>query len=690
MAKKKAEMQQAVPAEETQKKNKKLKDKDSSSEEKCIENEQNADAVVSDETSVSDSPDTSGSTECLSLDDEAEDNSILATMRKGKMSAAEVYRVSQSFFDANLDIASLLLSNEPFLVINTLEILSRNNYWQPEVLQLLDAKNDDIRRNAQGFANSFLGCDRSIADDIVENVIRMSATYKDDDEFQAFLQRVVSAFLYQFGHDEEDPEAWIPAFTRLLSIVDEKRVAQLLYDSSECVRIAVLRFYMTKPTLSVNTLVASLILLRDKSEKVALVLIQLIGQFALYPELSVPALIDYYVRHEDKKQIVFDAIRRFKDDAYQPLISLLDVQSDATASAVEKFMNASPLRYLDALQTTFKTPSLTQHAKKRIEGILKGFIPLVDKQTGLDIIHFFEPPKPPVELVEYPKRRPVDLMDPVLDCSDPFYAQLLDDNALKKYLDIPEADIMRLLNDARVETCINALNLIRVSGHASGAMRMNLVMYIKTSNVEIGKAASLAYDKTFEGDPIELTKTLVSAVGTVESRELAAYYFDIIKGSQTHINNLIALYAAEPARYKPLVIRILRDDPSPETIKGIAKCFSSEVSFPCMVATLQMLTSSTIHFDFSPFRKRLLALIEDPGCRGEYAVTLRKFSLRIIYKLIKDGERDEPTIHVIQGVYKKFIHPELKKLSTDILRKMDVDSFDDLEDNDDDFGDLDD
>ena len=353
-------------------------------------------------------------------------------------------------------------------------------------------------------------------------------------------------------------------------------------------------------------------------------------------------------------------------------------------------MTASPLRYLDALQTTFKTPSLTQHAKKRIEGILKSFIPLVDKQTGLDIMHFFEPPKPPVELVEYPKRRPVDLMDPVLDCSDPFYAQLLDDEALKKYLDISEADIMRLLNDARVETCINALNLIRVSGHASGAMRMNLVIFIKTSNVEIGKAASLAYDKTFEGDSIELTKTLVSAVGTVESRELAAYYFDIIKGNQTHINNLLTLYASEPARYKPLVVRILRDDPSPETIKGIAKCFSPDVSFACMVATLQMLMSSTIHFDFSPFRKRLLDLIEDPGCRGEYAVMLRKFSLRIIYKLIKDGEHDEPTIHVIQGVYKKFIHPELKKLSTDILRKMDVDSFDDLEDNDDDFGDLDD
>ena len=686
MAKKKAEMQQAVSAEESQKKNKKSKDKDASVDEQAVETDVSPD---SDSSSATEQDVSSGSTECVDMDAE-EDNSILATMRRGRMTACEIYRVSQSFFDAKIDIAPLLLSQEKNLVLNTLEILSRNNYWQPEVLQLLDAEDAEIRESARAFAISFLGCDKTIANDIAEITVHIANSDNQDPDFSTFLNKVVTAFLVQFSHGGDSVDEWIPAFVHLLSVVDQKRIEHLLYDPSENVRVSVLRHIMSQTELQLHTLVAVLILLRDKSEKVPNVLTQLIGKFAQYPEIAIPALMDYFVQHQDKKQMILDVIRKYKDDAYQPLVSLLDAQSDEIAHAVQSVMETSPLRYLDALKTSYQLPGITPQAKKRIEMILKAFIPHVDQPTGAAIRNFFEPPKPPVALEEYPKARQVELMDPVLDYSDPFYSTLLDDKALQAYINTSDDNIMRLLNDARIEPCINALNLIRIRGKASGAIRMNLVTYVKSSNPEIGKAAALAYDKTFEGEPIELTKTFISAIGTVENRELAAHYFGIIKASQTHINNLMDMYAKDPGRYKPLVIRLLRDDPSKDTIDAVAKCFSPGVPIPCMVVTLQMLTSNSVNFDFSPFRKRLLELIRDPGCRGEYAVTLRRYSLRILNKLVKEGDHDQPTIDAIQSIYKQFYHPDLKDLATEILRKMDVDSFDDLEEKDDDFGDLDD
>ena len=691
MAKKKAEMQQAVSAEESQKKAKRSKDKGASVEDSNQETDKASGTEVYEETDGDcDQNTSSAETACLPQDELEEDQSVLATMRRGRMTASEVYRVSQSFFDADIPVAALLLSQEKYLVLNTLEILSRNNYWQPDVLELIDAPDAEVRDEARSFSLSFMGCDKNIADDIVEKVLHIAEKKDPESAFEPFLNRIVNGFLVRFSRADEDIEDWIPPFVRLLALVDDRRIEQMLYDASECVRVAVLRFWMTKPTISLGTLVSLLILLRDRSDRVASALIQLLGQFALYAEVVIPALVDYYVRHQDKKQLVLDAIRRFKDDACQPLISLLSVQSDATAEAVKTIMLASPMRYLDILKTTYQMPGLVLHAKTRIADILRAFVPCVDQETAISIRYVLEPPKQTVQPDAYPKTRVVELMAPLLNEDDPFYTTRLDDDALKNYLKLSEPDILRLLNDGRLSSRLNAINLVRISGHASEGMRLNLAACLKLSDPDISKTAFLAYERTYEGDSAELTKLLVSIVAVSETKALADYYFEIIKASQTHVDNLIEMYAKAPKTYAPLVTAIMSSGPSDTTIRRIEKCFSSEVSSLCLLTTLRILTSENVRFDFTPFRKRLLEFIADPGCGGDSAFMIRKCALKILSKILSPGEHDQKTIDCLQGVYKKLYHPGLREQVTRILQKMDVEWFDDLDDDEDDFGDLDD
>ena len=691
MAKKKAEMQQAVSAEESQKKAKRLKEKEASVKDSNQETDNVSGTEVYKGTDGDcDQNTSSAETTCLPQDELEEDHSVLATMRRGRMTASEIYRVSQSFFDAGIPVAALLLSQEKYLVLNTLEILSRNNYWQPDVLELIDAPDDEVRDEARSFALSFMGCDKNIADDIVEKVLHIAEKKDPKSAFEPFLNRIVNGFLVRFSRADEDIEDWIPSFVRLLALVDDRRIEQMLYDASECVRVAVLRFWMTKPTISLGTLVSLLILLRDRSDRVASALIQLLGQFALYAEVVIPSLVDYYVRHQDKKQLVLDAIRRFKDDACQPLISLLNVQSDATADAVKTIMLASPMRYLDILKTTYLMPGLVLHAKTRIADILRAFVPCVDQETAISIRGILAFPKPPVQQEDYPKARVVELMPPLLDEDDPFYTTRLDDDALKPYLKLSEPEILRLLNDGRLSSRINAINLIRISGHVSEGMRLNLAACLKLSNPDISKTAFLAYERTYDGDVAELTKLLVSIVAISETKALVDYYFEIIKNSQTHVDNLLDMYAEAPEAYADLVSAVMSSGPSDKTIRRIEKCFSSEASRLCLFTTLRVLTSENVRFDFTPFKQRLLEFIANPECGGDSAFMIRKYALKILSKIIAPGEHDQKTIDCLQGVYKKLYHPGLREYVTRILQKMDVEWFDDLEDDEDDFGDLDD
>jgi len=372
-------------------------------------------------------------------------------------------------------------------------------------------------------------------------------------------------------------------------------------------------------------------------------------------------------------------------------LAALGEQSDETASAVKTIILASPQRYIEPLKEGFSSCRTRPPAKIRIEGILKEIAAVVEPPLSTEITDFLAPPAPPKTADPEPAPKPKSdgPIAPVLSQDDVFYSQILDDAALASYKHIKTEALSRLLNDSREFPRTNALNLLRICGNKDESLKSITYVWIKSYNEEIAKAAFGAYISFFEGESIELTRSIINVIGTCENRKMAAYLFDYLLANQNHTNNIIAIYRGAPERYKALVVRCLNATPSEETIQAVGRCLSNDSAPGCIATTLLLLDTNTIvNFSLEPYRKRLLEIIDNPPCTGEYATSMRRHALHILSRIVQEGDHDRDTIELLKSAYKRFYYPSFKKIASEILQKMDEDSFDDLEE-DDEFDDLD-
>ena len=617
---------------------------------------------------------------------------LLSLLKNVRLNAIQIYGVSQRFFSENLDIVSLVSSLEENLVVNTLDVLSRQNYWLPEVVKRLCDQNEVIRAEARRYVLGFVAFSGNAAQTIVNAVCALRPDHEDENDFQDFIGRILSAFLVRISHEDENVKDWLAPFTQFLQCVDKRQVDRMVYDSSALVRIGVLRYIKTLESIELNTLASSLILLKDNNEDVNEAVLRMVARFACYPELAVSPLIAYVAKNGKHAQLVFDAFRRFSDDAFSPLLAALGEQSDDTANAVRQIILASPQRYVEPLKEAYNSSRTRPPAKSRIADILLAISKLVDPPLNTEILVFLRPPAPPqLPDLETPARPKTEFIQPVLDKDDRFYHEVIADDELSAYDALDNDAILRLLNDSRDFPRLNALHLVRVAHKNSPEFKSNVFVWLKSMHEQIAKSAFDTYLTFFNGEELELTHNLVSVIGTCENRKLAAYFFEFIASNQKHINNIFEMYRQDPPRYQSLVLRLLKNEPSSATIKLVAKCLDIDASPSCIATTLQLLFSNknSLKFDFEPYRKRILQIIENPPSKGEYAIVIRRNSLRILNNLVQEGDHDKESRDILHAAYKKFYYADFKKLASDILKKMDEDNFEDLDDEDD-FDDLDD
>ncbi len=656
-------------------------------------------AVVSEESEVVASEGASADNAACAVSDpvyeeegaSVEKLSIMTLLRSARLNALEIYRVSERFFEESIDISALLMSMEENLVVNTLEVLSRCSYWHSDAVRLIATQNEEISAKARSYVLEFISAEASIAHCVVDALVELRSSHAENAEYQAYVNRVLSAFLVRMSRADDAVNDWLQPFSKLLSCVEKRRVERMLYDPSALVRVGVLRYMTTLDSIEIYTLASILILLKDNNEQINEAVLRLVAHFACYPEIAVSPLIAYIARQGMHKQLVFDAFRRFSNDASAPLLAALGEQSDETASAVKTIILASPHRYIDALKEGYSSCRTRPPAKVRIEDILKAAVDVVEPPMGAEILEFLAPPAPvkPAEPEQLPKSKPADLIDPVLSNDDAFYAQVLDDAALAAYTHIETEAVARLLNDSRECPRINALHLIRIAKQKDNSLKSSIFVWLKSYNEEIAKAAFDAYVSFYESETVELTQKIIDVIGICENRKMAAFFFDYLAQHQAHTNNIMTIYRGAPERYKALVVRCLKSNPSAETINAVGKCLSNDVAPGCIATTLQLLDKNSLaNFNYEPYRKRLLEIIDNPPSTGEYGTAMRRHALHILNNLVKEGDHDRNTIETLKSAYKRFYYPDFKKITTEILQKMDEDSFDDLED-DDDFDDLD-
>lgn len=652
--------------------------KDSQASVLDINDEKQAEAqTTSEKTSI---------TSEVAISETYNDEQMMSRLRSQPLMASEIYGEAQIFMSQNFNIDAILQSQEPILVQNTIEILEKLEHWNDSIPTLLA---DDVARTRELAEHYLLRMMRNasgvneriveIIKDLIENTDKRTKLYA---ALTAFADKIRALLVLKLSQGGDDTASSQLALSMLLEILPVKSLTHMLFDPAPLVRLAVIRYYSSLPSIDLDVMSSSLIVLKDSDEEANGALIKMFAKFAVFPELIIPQLLIYLTRESSEhKQAAIEAIKRYGSEAVAPVLAALDEQSDQKAVAVAAVIASMPQRFTDPLIAAYASFHTKGHARQRLANILAHHN---DPKRTEDIhIALYGDSKPVVAPAK--KRKVIPVRQPVLD-NAAFYKDILSDKELKA-IDkiISDSALIALLGDASNSARINALGIIRLRKKASGSERACILTWMKSPDLALASAALDSYIALFEKKR-EASSGVLLSLKNNENADVRDYIFEKMTENQELIDEVIILFKQDPKPYFLLVDKLIKTQPSKATINGIISCISSENTPQCIASAIQILVRSPGSIDYKSIKKRVMELIENPPTLGELRVMTRHYAVHMIRRIGVE-ETDKEIIEQLRAYYKKSHNIDHKTIILNLFKPIGEEIFDN-DDEEDEFDDL--
>ena len=614
---------------------------------------------------------------------ETQTSRTLGRLRATLLTSSELYVEAQQFQPQCFDISSLILSQTPNIVINTLEILKLQKVWYREVFYRLLDENEKIRLTARRYlmaalTESWLSC-VFIVDDLLEIAGDAKESYRTiADDIRIKLCSVLNK-------RRSDTEDIYPAITKLCSVLSPIVVNRMLYDPEAGIRIAAIRGLMERSELAMDDLSITIILLKDKDEKVNIHLMKLYSKFVPCPEIVIPQVLPLLQNASaELREEILELFRSYGNDAIDPLINALKDTDPAIEAAVTLIIARSPLRYTDALLHALTSVRTRDDVRKRLGRILRNH---QDPGRKADIMRklkaMFDPDKTEYPEWQAPNTEKPKYLERAVQNDEIYKLELPPDQIQAFSAQCSDETLLRLLNDASTFARINAFHVIEARKSAPDAAISFIHMWMKAPDVSLAQAAMNAF-VAIESDNYQKIEHIVQAVIHTDSDEVRIMLASAITKDQADINTLIDLYYQSPKRYENFILKLIRNNPSNETMKGILAGLNRDQSVECVCETIFCLLRARCLCDTPKLRDTLISLVKDPVSYGHYGLISRVNSLKLLKIWIEKDEprnKDRKTVDKLVNLYQSLQNAELKTMIRELLRFMEEeDAISDSED----------
>lgn len=620
------------------------------------------------------------------------DDQMMGRLRASALAMIELYREAQLFASQNFNVASMVLSNEPCLVQNTIEIARILNLWIPEsvaVLTAADARSRDIA------GQYILACMKSgiapVVDTVTSSIEKYHAADGEEKEYISnFLEKLRILLVNLTAQDREEPSEPQRALSRLCGCFDVQTVERMLCDPDASVRIAVVRSLAARGDVSANTLLVALILLKDRNEKVNEAVVKLCAKIKSYPEIVLPQVLPLLPSADrELREAIADLLRTYADDAVEPVMSALEDTRETMFDAAVQAISLSPQRYTDALLAVLQSPRAREFVRTRAAQILRHHRDATRQGDISAALGLYE--QTPSD--EYPQWQPpktqVRYAPSATDNAD-FYKRLLTDeelSAFSKHCD--ESAVLRLMADASEFAQINAMKAARMRGEVSAVALENISVWLRCENTALAQTAADTWFAVHP-DKVAAVGVILDALRRVGAQDIQKYYLEKIRCDQAVADALFEIYFARPRLAAPAVRYLLSHDPSPKTADNLCAGIRRDQTVACIAETIDLLAKFNLPSDNRKLRPVLVSLLKDPVSFGQYGLVARLRAIALLQKYLKaddDPGGDRETISALQALCKSSKNSEIRNRIKELLKSVGEEIFD-FDDEDDDFEDL--
>ena len=623
------------------------------------------------------------------------DDQMMGRLRASVLTTIELYREAQIFGSQSFNIASMVTSNEPCLVQNTLEIARILNIWVAESIDVLtagDARSRDIA------SQYILSCMKSGVAPAVEAVNRVVENFaassgKEREYISVFLERLRILLMNLTAQDREEPSELQRALSRLCHCFDIQTVERMMCDPDASVRIAVVRSLASRDEISSNTLLVALILLKDRNEAVNEAVVKLCAKLKSYPELVLPQVLPLLPSAgRTLRESIGDLLRSYAERAVEPVMSALEDTRETMFDAVVQVIALSPQRYTDALLVALQSVRTREFVRTRIAQILHHHKD-PSRQEDISIaLGLYEKKDSDEEYPQWvPAKAPVEYAPSATDDVE-FYQRFLTDDELEAFSKTcDESAVLRLMSDASEFAQINAMKVARIRGEASAVALETIAVWLRCENSALAQTAADTWFAVHP-DKVAAVNVILDALQRVSLHEIQKYYLEKIKDDPALVDALFAIYYERPRLASPVVRYVLSHDPSQRAIDSMCAGIEREKTVACIAETLELLLKYSDLCDNRKLRPTLMSLLKDPVSFGQYGLVARLRAIALLQKfLVADGEqhRDRETIAALQGVYKSSKNSDIRYRIKELLKAIGEEVFD-FDDEEDDFEDLND
>lgn len=623
------------------------------------------------------------------------DDQMMMRLRASVLTTIELYREAQIFGSQSFNIGSMVASNEPCLVQNTLEIARILNIWVEESVGVLTSEDARSRDIASQYILSSMKSGFAPVVDAVNRIIESYFASEGEarEHLTAFLERLRILLMNLTAQDREEPSELQRALSRLCDCLDIQTVERMLCDPDASVRIAVVRSLAAREEISSNTLLVALILLKDRDEAVNEAVVKLCTKLKSYPELVLPQVLPLLPSADrNLREAIGDLLRSYAERAVEPVMSVLEDTRETMFDAVVQVVSSSPQRYTDALLAALQSVRTRDFVRTRIVQILSHHR---DPSRQGDISAALKLYASDDSEEEYPQwtpaKAPVEYAPSATDNAE-FYSRLLSDEELEAFSKTSdESAVLRLMSDASEYAQINAMKVARIRGEASAVALETIAVWIRCENRDLAQAA---VDTWFavHPDKIAAVKVVLDAMHRVSSTEIVKYYLEKINADPSLVEATFAIFYESPRMGGATVRYVLSHDPTPRAIECMCAGINREKTVSCIAETLDLLLRFGNLCDNRKLRPNLLSLLKSPVSFGQYGLVARLRTIALLQKfLVGDGEenRDGETISALQSLYRTSKNSDIRYRIKELLRAVGEEVFD-FDDEEDDFEDLND
>ena len=473
------------------------------------------------------------------------DDQMMGRLRASVLTTIELYREAQIFGSQSFNIASMVTSNEPCLVQNTLEIARILNIWVAESIDVLtagDARSRDIA------SQYILSCMKSGVAPAVEAVNRVVENFaassgKEREYISVFLERLRILLMNLTAQDREEPSELQRALSRLCHCFDIQTVERMMCDPDASVRIAVVRSLASRDEISSNTLLVALILLKDRNEAVNEAVVKLCAKLKSYPELVLPLLPS---AGRTLRESIGDLLRSYAERAVEPVMSALEDTRETMFDAVVQVIALSPQRYTDALLVALQSVRTREFVRTRIAQILHHHKD-PSRQEDISIaLGLYEKKDSDEEYPQWvPAKAPVEYAPSATDDVE-FYQRFLTDDELEAFSKTcDESAVLRLMSDASEFAQINAMKVARIRGEASAVALETIAVWLRCENSALAQTAADTWFAVHP-DKVAAVNVILDALQRVSLHEIQKYYLEKIKDDPALVDALFAIYYERP------------------------------------------------------------------------------------------------------------------------------------------------